>query len=1099
MRRNDLWSLSMNFNSSLAEIRSSVISSSFSSSISKTSSLSILSTAPTSVASFNTIRTSTSISTSSATQPSAPSNVVSSSTDVSPTPTTMIDLRPSLKKEFPQHDFIDPENDLISIALFLPTNSKLSDFWLHFTLSVDETSLVTNFTSISTVNTATANVPRFFFNSNSLDTRIVGKNLTITVQIRPKQEGQFAQSVAFVTLVLRFISPPSGGTCSASTSGTTIAWNSKVNVSCSGWISQTTANITYAVNAVPIKTSSQLALLRSNNPSASSDITQWPIIGEISNGKNVMIALPSGWKEGNFSVALIASISVLQRSSVRFFIGTITVIPFESFEQFLNPSNNMSEITGQLFVQLKNASVDQTLQIAQSWSAALSELEDDTQKTKISNNLVQSVANALTAQLNASEPADFGKLKQATAAVSELLVQNPLQISKDTQNAAVGMLNNVVQKFVDQKEKIEIDQVKNMAKSFDAIMKSNLNGRVVSDENLPPSKDNSTSAEENEKQKEQDRHITEQFVEGVQAIALAIASSLAVNQEPVVIKTDTFQTVAQKTDVNSLSSLVKDDVAVVSNLGDAFSNYDFSAGNPEFAGKPKESQIILTKFTTFQSNPFAGISSDPSQNSRGRSSVSSISLSDEQGKDLKVENTPSCINLNFRGNFTFSYTVTNSSLNVSTIEFTPGTRVLNMSTNLMNHTTFILAPRCQYWDFDVSKWSMDGCEFVENREDWTLSTCCCRHLTDFSLEIGSPQDILSIRPKLPPIYRVITVAELQNVMNVVVALIVLVAVYVVGMIGLLSLRFLGSPLHRRMAEAKIQAEPLPKSKGSRFWRVYSMMLRVNHLWFSVFYDHSLVSTFTQIQRWTLCLTVLMTNLTIVTAFYASSVENNIQSNLWTDFITGIYVSLITFPFSSGLTLLFDRPIDQTETEQGQRIIKQLSILGYVMCLILLGVDIYFLLAYAVSFPSNAISPWLISFGGAIFDEVLLTGPMKCFALALLTVSGCSHRHEHQLSKMQERSRLYLEKNKTDFNTVNTMESSILLNTVPLSSSTTTTHSIMKSQDYTGLSASRTNYHQRTKSSHQTSNSIASSSGDVHRKSRSPSIGTPHRLTHRSAA
>jgi hypothetical protein len=55
-----------------------------------------------------------------------------------------------------------------------------------------------------------------------------------------------------------------------------------------------------------------------------------------------------------------------------------------------------------------------------------------------------------------------------------------------------------------------------------------------------------------------------------------------------------------------------------------------------------------------------------------------------------------------------------------------------------------LEPTCTYWDEESSRWSSEGCTFIEFRDDFNTTVCGCTHLTDFSSTFGKITTVLSV-------------------------------------------------------------------------------------------------------------------------------------------------------------------------------------------------------------------------------------------------------------------------------------------------------------------------------------------------------------------
>lgn len=537
-----------------------------------------------------------------------------------------VDLTISLFKLAPEKELIDPTNGYVTLALALPQATSLSNFTVRFALFVGTSPLSIDIFNISTLSGISTSNPRYFFYTNQLGNEVAGKNMTVSVEVLALNPGRFDRSSASSVILLRFGAPPKGGKCAVPLKAPEgIAWQTQFNISCTGWTSPTEPDgLTYSIYAVPFKSINELLILKSNPSFISSELSLWPIKVGIAMESSMQITLPTGWKECNYTVGIIIELSTATAIKALTFVGTFKIWPFDL--SILNPiAQNSSQIGLQLSDKLKNASTDETLELAQVWSSALSLIEDTNQKTDICNNLVQSVANTFSIQpaSNASDFMDITKIQQAASTVGALLTQSQVQISTDTQSAAVVMLSQVAQVYLNQKDAVPINQVQVLAQSFDAIMKSNLQGRSVqflpTDDISPPPASNGSiimptpappSSIPTQEQQDRDRQITAQFIRGVQAITAVIAASMAINQPPVMLQTDTFESIAQKTDLNSLSSVMKGDFPVVSNLGSAVKDYDFSTANPLLKSSFQTNPIVLTKFTSFSTDPFSGLSSD---------------------------------------------------------------------------------------------------------------------------------------------------------------------------------------------------------------------------------------------------------------------------------------------------------------------------------------------------------------------------------------------------------------------------------------------------------------------------------------------------------
>ncbi len=204
----------------------------------------------------------------------------------------------------------------------------------------------------------------------------------------------------------------------------------------------------------------------------------------------------------------------------------------------------------------------------------------------------------------------------------------------------------------------------------------------------------------------------------------------------------------------------------------------------------------------------------------------------------------------------------------------------------------------------------------------------------------------------------------------------------------------------------------------------------NHLWFSIF-SRPISNKFTRVQRCTCCFVLFFISMFLNIMYYDQTSEetsNNSTASLSLgpvyisseQIIIGIIVELLSLFPSLLIVQLFQRlrPRQQSLSPLQQALInlnrRQSTInnnvkskqskfslpwwwifITYGLCLLLVGLSIFFIIIRGIEFGDLKTQKWLTSILAGFFSSIFLTQPLKVLSLAIFFACLCRHKNEDQ--------------------------------------------------------------------------------------------------------
>lgn len=506
-------------------------------------------------------------------------------------------------------------------------------------------------------------------------------------------------------------------------------------------------------------------------------------------------------------------------------------------------------------------------------------------------NFASSSFSSIQAPTGASTTSDI--IQQSVSSLQNAL-SVPSQISPDTQTAVLSALPNLVKLYLSQGALPAASFMTTIASTYDSILQANILQRQASQVNGSMSTTDQLAYLSN----------VQQLLAAASLQHQVRAVSTPFNGGAVTESTGSTLYITTKADPNNLPN----------GLGAAVKYADFSQLDPNLASN-SSTRVFLHQTTQFSLNIFDGLESFTNKSAPNstyaflavkstRSSAVTVTLTSTSNVELPITGASSGILISIPGSSNTQVTVNSSQFLATTLSFSsaanPFITVLSSTpfydaSKTLAYTVYLLSipPKCQFWDAKTNTWGSAGCSYVPTLSTAQSTVCNCTHLTSFSLEIGSIDDLVTLIPVTPATTTPALARILANI-TLVILISCLSGLYMVLLLvfHIMDRRDIRSHFHDLY---KLQiASPKHGSTIALFIWNLGNAFQHEHSWMCLLFDQ-VSSGMLRSTRFTVLSITLFTNLAIIAATMKSAREGSLVVMVGRSMLTSFCTQSLSYP------------------------------------------------------------------------------------------------------------------------------------------------------------------------------------------------------------